>query len=232
MKQRLAIEQIIPGVPKLGPLVEWQIVGVFHDVKSFGLWNEVPEIDVPFSQSLLPSVTIGIRTANNPSALTETVESTVHALDPDVALAAFSTMEVLKDKLFVGDRFTMLLYGSFAVLALVLAAVGIYGVIAFVVSQRTHEIGLRIALGAGRSNVTGLIVKEGSVLGLFGLAAGVIGAVFVGRAMQSTLYGVKAFDFAVVAVVGAILFVTAIAASYLPARRAASIDPMKALRME
>jgi ABC-type antimicrobial peptide transport system permease subunit len=194
------------------------------------LRNEVPE-DVPFSQSLLPSVTIGIRTANNPSALTETVEATVHSLDPDVALASFSTMSVVKDKLFIGDRFTMLLYGSYAVLALVLAAVGIYGVIAFVVSQRTHEIGLRIALGAGRGNVTRLIVKEGSVLGLFGLLAGVVGAVLVGRAMQSTLYAVRAFDFTVVAAVGAILFVTAMAASYLPARRAASIDPVKALRM-
>jgi putative ABC transport system permease protein len=232
LKQRLAIEQIIPGVPKLGPLVEWQIVGVFHDVKSFGVRNEVPEIDVPFSQSLLPSVTIGIRTATNPAALTETIEATVHSLDPDVALASFSTMAVVKDKLFIGDRFTMLLYGSFAVLALVLAAVGIYGVIAFVVSQRTHEIGLRIALGAGRGNVTGLIVKEGSVLGLFGLLAGVVGAAFVGRAMQSTLYAVQAFDFTVVGAVGAILFVTAMAASYLPARRAASIDPVKALRME
>jgi len=138
----------------------------------------------------------------------------------------------VKDKLLIGDRFTMLLYGSFALLALVLAAVGIYGVIAFVVSQRAHEIGLRIALGAGRGNVTGLIVKEGSVLGLFGLIAGVVGAVLVGRAMQSTLYGVQAFDFTVVGAVGAILFVTAMAASYLPARRAASIDPVKALRME
>ena len=232
LKQRLAIEQIIPGVPKLGPLVEWQIVGVFHNVRSFGLRDDVQEIDVPFSQSLLPSVTIGIRTATEPAALMETVQSTVHSLDPNVALANFSTMEVVKDKLFIGDRFTMLLYGSFAMLALVLAAVGIYGVIAFVVSQRTHEIGLRIALGAGRNNVTGLIVKEGSVLGLLGLAAGVIGAAFVGRAMQSTLYGVEAFDFTVVAVVGAVLLITAIVASYVPARRAASIDPMKALRME
>jgi putative ABC transport system permease protein len=232
LKQRLAIEQIIPGVPKLGPLVEWQIVGVFHDVRSFGPRNEVPEIDVPFAQSLLPTVTIGIRTATAPAALMETVQSTVHSLDPDVALANFSTMEVVKDKLFVGDRFTMLLYGSFALLALVLAAVGIYGVLAFVVSQRTHEIGLRIALGAGRNDVTSLIVKEGSVLGLLGLAAGIIGAAFVGRAMQSTLYGVEAFDFTVVAIVGTILLVTAIVASYVPARRAASIDPMKVLRMD
>ena len=230
--QRLSIEQIIPGLPKLGPAVEWQIVGVFHNVRSFGLRNEYPEIDVPFSQSLLPSVTIGIRTGTNPAALTTAIAGTVHSIDPDVALAQVSTMEVVKDRLFVGDRFTMLLYGSFALLALVLAAVGIYGVIAFGVSQRTHEIGLRMALGAGRTNVTGLIVREGSVLALIGLTLGIGGAVFVGRTMHSTLYGVQSTDFFVIVSVGAILFATALLASYLPARRAAAIDPMKALRTE
>ncbi len=230
--QRLSIEQIIPGLPKLGPAVEWQIVGVFHNVRSFGLRNEYPEIDVPFSQSLLPSVTIGIRTGTNPAALTTAIAGTVHSIDPDVALAQVSTMEVVKDRLFVGDRFTMLLYGSFALLALVLAAVGIYGVIAFGVSQRTHEIGLRMALGAGWTNVTGLIVREGSVLALIGLAIGIGGAVFVGRTMHSTLYGVQSTDFFVIVSVGAILFATALLASYLPARRAAAIDPMKALRTE
>jgi putative ABC transport system permease protein len=132
--------------------------------------------------------------------LTSTVAATVHSVDPDVALAQLSTMEVVKDKLFIGDRFTMPLYGSFALL--VLAAVGIYGVIAFAVSQRTHEIGLRIALGAGRS------------------------------AMQSTLYGVQSTDFLVIASVGAILFATAVLASYLPVRRAPRIDAMQALRTE
>jgi putative ABC transport system permease protein len=110
--------------------------------------------------------------------------------------------------------------------------VGIYGVIAFGVSQRTHEIGLRMALGAGRTNVTGLIVREGSVLALIGLAIGIGGAMFVGRTMHSTLYGVQSTDFFVIVSVGAILFATALLASYLPARRAAAIDPMKALRTE
>jgi putative ABC transport system permease protein len=230
LTQRLSIEQIIPGVPKLGPLVEWRIVGVFHNVRSFGIRNEYPEIDVPFAQSLLPSVTIGIRTMADPAALTRTIAATVHSIDPNVALAQVSTMDVVKDKLFIGDRFTLLLYGSFALLALVLAAVGIYGVIAFAVSQRTHEIGLRIALGAGRANVTGLIVREGSLLALIGLGLGIAGAVFVGRIMSSTLYGVESTDVIVIASVGVLLFATALAACYLPARRAASIDPMQALR--
>jgi putative ABC transport system permease protein len=232
LQQRLTIEQIIPGLPKLGPAVDWQIVGVFHDVRSFGLRNQQPEIDVPFAQSLLPSVTIGVRTAEDPAAMSRTVAAAVHSVDPDVALALLRPMDEVKEKLLVGDRFTLLLYGGFALLALVLAAVGIYGLMAYTVSQRTQEIGLRIALGASRNNVTRLIVGEGSILALIGLGLGIGGAVLVGRAMQSTLYGVQALDLFVIASVTAVLLVTALLASYLPARRAAGIDPMQALRNE
>jgi putative ABC transport system permease protein len=232
LRQRLSIEQIIPGLPKLGPLVDWQIVGVFHDVRSFGLRQDQPEVDVPFSQSLLPSVTIGVRTANDPAAMTRTVAGAVHSVDSQIALAQVQTMDEVKKRLLVGDRFTLLMYGGFAALALLLAAVGIYGVMAFTVSQRTQEIGLRIALGASRVNVTGLIVREGSMLALIGLALGIGGTVLVGRTMQSTLYGVAALDFSVIASVTAVLFATALLASYLPARRAAGIDPMRALRTE
>ncbi len=232
LQQRLTIEQIIPGLPKLGPAVDWQIVGVFHDVRSFGLRNQQPEIDVPFAQSLLPSVTIGVRTAEDPAAMRRTVAAAVHSIDPDVALADLRPMDEVKEKLLVGDRFTLLLYAGFALLALVLAAVGIYGLMAYTVSQRTQEIGLRIALGASRNNVTSLIVGEGSILALIGLGLGIGGAVLVGRTMQSTLYGVQALDLFVIASVTAVLLVTALLASYLPARRAAGIDPMQALRME
>lgn len=232
LQQRLTIEQIIPGLPKLGPAVDWQIVGVFHDVRSFGLRNQQPEIDVPFAQSLLPSVTIGVRTAEDPAAMSRTVSAAVHSVDPDVALALLRPMDEVKEKLLVGDRFTLLLYGSFAMLALVLAAVGIYGLMAYTVSQRTQEIGLRIALGASRNNVTRLIVGEGSILALIGLGLGIGGAVLVGRTMQSTLYGVQALDLFVIVSVTGVLLVTALLASYLPARRAAGIDPMQALRNE
>src|ERR1700678_1077699 len=230
LQQRLTIAEIIPGLPKLGPAVDWQIVGIFHDVRSFGLRQQQPEIDVPFAQSLLPSVTIGVRTAEDPASMSKTVAAAVHSVDPEVALADLKTMDEVKEKLLVGDRFTLLLYGGFALLALVLAAVGIYGLMAFTVSQRTQEIGLRIALGASRNNVTGLIVGEGTILALIGLALGIGGAVLVGRTMQSTLYGVQALDLFVIAVVTVVLLVTALLASYLPARRAAGIDPMQALR--
>jgi putative ABC transport system permease protein len=232
LRQRLSIEQIIPGLPKLGPLVEWQIVGVFHNVRSFGLRQEYPEVDVPFAQSLLPSVTVGVRSAEDPAAMAKTVAEAVHSVDPQIALADLSTMDEVKDKLLAGDRFTLLLYGCFAVLALMLASIGIYGVMAFIVSQRTQEIGLRIALGASRSNVTSLIVRQGTILALTGLGLGLGGAVLVDRAMQRTLFGVAALDPFVIASVAAILLATAVLACYLPARRAAGIDPMKALRTE
>ena len=232
LRQQLSIEQIIPGLPKLGPLVEWQIVGVFHNVRSFGLRQEYPEVDVPFAQSLLPSVTIGVRSAEDPAAMAKTVAEAVHSVDPQIALAYLSTMDEVKDKLLAGDRFTLLLYGCFAVLALMLASIGIYGVMAFIVSQRTQEIGLRIALGASRSNVTSLIVRQGTILALTGLGLGLGGAVLVDRAMQRTLFGVAALDSFVIASVAAILLATAMLACYLPARRAAGIDPMQALRTE
>jgi len=113
-----------------------------------------------------------------------------------------------------------------------LAAIGIYGPMAFAVSQRTPEIGLRLALGAGKGRVVWFVLREATVLALFGLAIGVAGAVLVGRAMRSTLYGVGAMDFSVIVSVAVVLLFTALLASYLPAHRAAAIDPMKALRTE
>jgi putative ABC transport system permease protein len=124
------------------------------------------------------------------------------------------------------------LFASFAAAALLLAAIGIYGLMAFAVSQRTPEIGLRLALGASKRRVVWLVLREASVLALFGLGIGLAGALLVGRAMRTALYGVGSLDFSVIMLVGVILFFTALLASYLPARRAAAIDPMQALRTE
>ena len=125
-----------------------------------------------------------------------------------------------------------LLFASFAAAALLLAAIGIYGLMAFAVSQRTPEIGLRLALGSGRGRIIWLVLREASILAVVGLGAGLAGAVLVGRAMRSTLYGVGAIDLSVILCVAVILLFTALMASFVPARRAASVDPMKALRTE
>jgi predicted permease len=232
LQQRVSIEEIIPGLPKLGPAVEWQIVGIFHDVRYGDFREPFAEVDVPFAQSLAPSVTIGVRTAEDPAAMSKTIAAAVHSVDPQIALARLRTLDQVKEESLGEDRYTMVLFASFAVVALLLAAVGIYGLMAFAVAQRTNEIGLRLALGASRVNVIWLILKEASLLAAIGLGIGLAGSVFVGRTMQTTLYGVGAMDFSVIVSVGVILFVTALFASYLPARRAAGIDPMKALRTE
>jgi putative ABC transport system permease protein len=231
LKQRLSIDELIPGVEKVGAPVEWQIVGVSHNVR-YGVRQDSPQVIVPFSQSPMPSANIGVRTGQDPAAMTRTIAAAVHSIDPQIALATPRTLDEVKDHVLAGDRFTMELFGSFAGLAIVLAAIGIYGVMAFAVSQRTREIGVRIALGASKGNISTLIVREGSILALVGLVVGLGGALFVGRAMQSTLYGVKALDLTVFGVVAGILFAIALLASYLPARRAAAIDPVTALRSE
>ncbi len=231
-QQRLSIEEIIPGLPKLGPPVEWQIVGIIHNVRYGDFRDDGPEINVPFAQSLSPSVTIGVRTAEDPAAMTKTIAAAVHSVDPQIALAHVRTMDQVKNESLAEDRYTMVLFASFAAVALLLAAVGIYGLMAYAVSQRTQEIGLRLALGSGRHRVIWLILKEASLLATIGLGIGLVGSVLVGRTMRTTLYGVGAMDFSVIVSVAVILFLTALLASYLPARRAASIDPMQALRTD
>ncbi len=232
LQQRVSVEEIIPGQPKLGPPIEWQIVGVFHNVMYGDFREAYPEIDVPYTQSLAPDVTIGARTANDPGAMSKTIAAAVHSVDPQIALGHIRTMDEVKDESLAEDRFTVVLFASFAAAALLLAAIGIYGLMAFAVSQRTPEIGLRLALGSSRRRVVWLVLREASMLALFGLAIGFAGAVLVGRAMRTTLYGVGALDFSVIVLVAVILFFTALLASYLPARRAAAIDPMQALRTE
>jgi putative ABC transport system permease protein len=232
LQQRVMVEQLIPGVTKLGPAVDWQIVGVYHNTRSRGLRQDNPEILVPFWQIPWPSATIAVHTTGDPEAMIKSIASAVHSVDPDIALATPLTMEQVHDQVMANDRFTVILFATFAAIALLLAAVGIYGVMAFSVAQRSHEIAVRMALGSSRGQVVGLVVKEGVVLACVGLGVGLIGAYMVGRAMQTTLYGVHALDLSAFGAVGVILLVAALLACYLPARRAASVNPMDALRGE
>jgi len=138
----------------------------------------------------------------------------------------------VRSLMLADDRFIMSLFAAFAGLALLLAAVGIYGVMAFTVAQREHELGLRMALGASRSRVINLVLKEAFILAMIGLGIGAVGAYFVGRAMQGMLYGVGRLDFGAVAAVALLLLGASLIASWLPARRAAAVEPMRALRTE
>jgi ABC-type antimicrobial peptide transport system permease subunit len=126
----------------------------------------------------------------------------------------------------------MTLMGGFALIALLLAAVGIYGVMAFTVAQREHEIGLRMALGASREKVVMLVLKEAMILACIGLSIGLVGAFFIGRGLHSVLYGIGTVDYGAFAAVSFVLLAASMLASWLPARRAASVEPMRALRIE
>ena len=218
---------------KLGPAIEWQIVGVYRNTHNGGIRSTgFPEIDVPFAQSPWPQASMAVRTTGDPAQMTKSIAAVVHSVDPDLALASVKTMDQIVSESLVGDRFTTALYISFATVAMVLAAIGIYGVMAFAVAQRTHEIGLRMALGASQDHVLGLILKEGIILAGIGLGVGLVGACFVGRAMRGLLYGVGTIDVAAFSAVAVTLFMAALLACYLPANRAAKVDPMVALRYE
>jgi predicted permease len=230
LKQRVVIEDLIPGVTKLGPPVEWQIVGIFHTVVNGGRPSDFPTVYVPFWQSPWPSAGLAVRTAGDPGAMTRSIGAAIRSLDPDLPMAGTETMEKVLADTHAGDRFSTVLIASFAAVGLLLAALGIYGVMAFLVAQRTHEIGLRIALGASRIDVLRMVLGEGVRLSVVGLAFGLAGAWLVGRAMQSMLFGVQAMDMAAFGVVAVLLTGAALLACCVPARRATSVDPVVALR--
>ncbi len=233
LTQRILVEQLIPGVTKLGPPLKWQIIGVYRNTHNGGIRSAgFPEIDVPFAQSPWPQASMAVRTTGDPAEMSKSIAAAVHSVDPELALASVKTMDQIVSESLVGDRFVTSLYVSFATVALVLAAIGIYGVMAFAVAQRTHEIGLRMALGASQDHVLGLILKEGIVLASIGLGIGLVGACFVGRAMRGLLYGVGTIDVAAFSAVAVTLFAAALLACYVPANRAAKVDPMVALRYE
>jgi putative ABC transport system permease protein len=173
-----------------------------------------------------------VRTFNDPAGMAKSLSAAVQSMDPDLPLSQVRTMDDILDSSLSGDRLTTILLGTFAAVALILAALGIYGVMAFAVAQRTHEIGLRVALGAGPSRVLSLIFREGMTLTGLGVAFGLAGSYLVARVMQSQLYGVGRIDPLVLGSVAGVLAATALLACYVPARRAMRVDPMVALRYE
>jgi len=173
-----------------------------------------------------------VRTSRDPATLAPSIRRAVHSLDSDVPISEVQTMDQVVAAATGQSRFYLILLGAFATLALVLAGVGIYGVMSYSVSRRTHEIGIRMTLGAQGQDVLKLVVFDGMVLALAGVVAGVTGALVLTRLMAGLLYGTEPTDPATFIAVVLVLIGVAVAASYLPARRAIKVDPMTAMRYE
>jgi putative ABC transport system permease protein len=233
LTQRILVEQLIPGVTKLGPPISWQIVGVYHNVRNGGPRGDgFPEIDVPFWQSPWPQTVMAVRATVDPTTLSKSIADVVLSVDPNLPISDIKTMDQIMDESMSGDRFAAFLFGGFAGVALLLAALGIYGVMSFAVAQRTHEIGLRMALGADKGRVLLLILREGMILAGIGLLLGLGGSYLAGRLMHTMFYNVGTIDPSAFSAVAALLLVSALLACYIPASRAAKVDPMNALRQE
>jgi macrolide transport system ATP-binding/permease protein len=216
-----------------GQPVSCQIIGVVGDSKYLSLGEDPrPYMFFHFQQNSWPVMTLLVRADGNPKNLIAAIRHEVKTLDDNLPPFNVVTLAENLDISLFPARFGALLLGGFGVLALVLATVGIYGVMSYSVSQRTHEIGIRMALGAQVNNVLKLVVGQGMVLALVGMAIGLAGAFAVTRVVKNLLYGVSATDLATFAVVALLLFVVALLACYVPARRATKVDPLVALRYE
>jgi len=211
-----------------------EIVGVVGGVRYTGLDDNAADAYYqPYAQTLYYRRTNLVIRSNGPAAaLAPTLRREIRALDPDAVISDVITMEEALGASVVGPRFRTFLVGGFALCALLLAAIGIYGVIAYSVAQRTQEIGIRMALGARRSNVVGQVVAQGLRLALAGTVLGIAGALVATRLLSSLLFSVKATDALTFAVGPLILIAVAMLASFLPACRAAMVDPVIALRHE
>jgi putative ABC transport system permease protein len=230
--QRILADEVAPGKRRGQQQIEWQIVGVFHNIRGAGVREDYAEINVPFAQSPWPQASMVVKTDGDPNSVIKSVTAAVSSVDPDLPLAGVRTLDEIINEALAIDRFTVVLFTFFGVLGLLLAGVGIYGVMAFAVGQRTHEFGIRMALGAQRSRVINLVLREGTILAVCGALIGLIGAYLVGRAMQSTLYGVGAFDVYAFGGVLLLLLLCALVASVFPAWRASRVEPLEALRYE
>jgi putative ABC transport system permease protein len=231
-----------PGEDPLGQhiIVEWndpgpdEIVGIVGDVRQETLEkSERPSIYWPPSRFAYPFMTVAVRTpAADPATVVSAVTAKVHELDPNVAVADVRTMDAVVGASVAQRRLVMTLLAVFAGIALLLSAVGIYGVISYTVSQRTQEIGIRMALGAQRANVLLMVVRQALVLAGTGITAGAIGASLLGGLMKSLLFDVRPSDPATFLFVAALLGAVGALAASLPALRATRVDPVVALRAE
>ena len=209
-----------------------EVVGVVKDVRNDNLWEAEPDIYVPFQQHPVPSVFLAVRTAVVPMSVVPAVRDAVLALDRDQPVHDAKTMTDIVTENYGAIRFPMTLVWIFAALALLLSAVGIFGVMSYSVSRRTREMAIRMALGAGRQEVLGLVLREGLIVATVGIAVGLVAALGLSRVMAGYVFGIKSTDPLTFTAASLLLIAVALLASYVPARRATKVDPTVALRHE
>jgi putative ABC transport system permease protein len=214
------------------PRTAFTVVGVVGDVRSTALTQESPALYYPMAARVWPLMDVVVRTNGSPEALLPAIRMKVHEQDSELALANVRTMEQWLSNSAAQPRLNTVLLTVFAAVALVIASIGIYGVLAYSVSQRTGEIGVRMALGASPRSVLGLIVSEGMKVALVGIGSGLLAGLMLGRAVSSLVFGVPVRDPATFIGVAVALASIALAASAIPALRASRIDPIVALRHE
>ena len=231
--QRILIQEIVPGKTELGPDIAWQVVGVVHDERVNGVADE-RSAGVYVSNEQTPAyfMTLSVRADVAPLTLQKGIAASIHRVNKDQALTDIRTLDEIKDQAMAQNRLQSVLLGIFAILALVLSAIGIYGVISYSVAQRTQELGIRAALGATERSLLRLVLSRGLILTLTGLGLGVGGALALTRLMASLLYNIGARDPMTMVAVAAVLVAVAACACYVPARRATKVDPLVALRYE
>jgi predicted permease len=231
--KHVLIQEIVPGKTALGEDVSWEVVGVVASEKIGGPRDEQSAgVYVSNEQSPAYGMTLIVRAKLDPLTLPNAIRAAIHSVNKDQPLGEFRTVDQIKEQALVGNRLQATLLGIFGAVALLLAALGIYGVISYSVEQRTHELGIRAALGASGGSLLGLVLMRGLVLTGIGLAIGLAGSLAVTRQMKSLLFGVGAQDPMTMAAVAAVLAAVAITACYLPSRRATRADPLVALRYE
>jgi putative ABC transport system permease protein len=236
-------EQFFPGENPVGKMLvmpNWgddglylEIIGVVGDLKDYGLASEnQPIFYLPFRQIPNEDMTLAVRVEGEPTTSAPAVRNAIWDLDKDVAISSISTLNARVSESTSSEKFQTLLLGTFAGIALILTAIGLYGVLAYIVSQRRRELGIRIALGASGSSVMVEVVRKGVIMAAVGIALGLLGGFAVSRLIQSLLFEITATDPLTYILVSLFLILVTLAACMLPAIKAVHIDPVKALKME
>ncbi len=231
--QHVRIQEIVPGQTALGEEIPWEIVGVIADEK-IGSLNDVTSGGFYMSNEQSPTYGLGMVVRGNlpPAAFQKAIRQAIDGVNKDQALSDVRTLEKIKTDSLGSDRLQSMLLTVFAAIALLLAAIGIYGVISYSVVQRTHEIGIRAALGASTGNLLRMVLVNGVTLAGIGLALGILGSLAVTRLLATMLFGVSPRDPLTMVAVAIVLALVSVAACLIPALRATRVDPLVALRYE